>query len=46
MLAEATGLFLIVEGVCSYAVFKDQNTLFQLSRLARVGIGFWLLGKR
>ena len=45
MLSEVAGLFLITEGVCSYAAFKDQNALFQLGRLGRVGIGFWFLAK-
>ena len=45
MIAKAAGLFLVAEGVSSYAAFKDQNALFQLGRLTRVGIGFWLLAK-
>ena len=45
MFKELAGFFLIGEGVCSYAAFKDQNAFFQASRLARVGIGFWLLMK-
>ena len=45
MLSEIAGLFLVAEGVSSYAAFKDQNAFFQLGRLARDGIGFWLLAK-
>jgi len=37
------GLYLIIEGIGSYILFDDQNDLFQLGRIFRVGAGFFLV---
>ena len=39
------GLYLVVEGVFSIGLFREQPPIFQFGRLARVGIGAWLLLK-